>query len=78
MASRESLLPSANLKGSILKWAKFFGGTLAKFSLLLFHIRPEKGEIFVDQSPPMKGSYVFLVNGQAGRFLQNEISRTCN
>ena len=68
VVSLESFPLSTNQKESILKWAKFFEGTLAKLSLPLFHIRPGKEAIFVDQRSSMKQVYVFLLNSQSGKF----------
>ena len=43
MVCPEVCSENANLKDSILKWDKFFGGTLAKVSLPKNHLRPEIG-----------------------------------
>ena len=68
MVSRESFPQSGNLKDSILKWAKFFGGTLAKLSLSLFHIRPGKLAIFLSIKSSMKGYHMLLGNASQESF----------
>ena len=57
-------------KYSILKWAKFFGGILAKLSLPLFHIQRGK-EAFLSKRIPKAGPWV---DGLLGKSCQSILS----